>query len=62
MVDVLAAEEGEEEVEVDGHGDELGVDEGQGHPRVGDQAVVARGHVREVLGEDRHHDGRNGED
>ena len=42
-------EESEEEVEVDGEGDELGVDERQRDPGVRDQRVVAPGHVRQVL-------------
>ena len=42
-------EESEEEVEVDGEGDQLGVDERQRDPGVRDQRVVAPGHVRQVL-------------
>ena len=42
-------EQGEEEVDVDSKGDELGVDKGQGDPGVGDQGVVAASHVRQVL-------------
>ena len=42
-------EESKEEVEVDGEGDQLGVDERQRDPGVRDQRVVASGHVRQVL-------------
>ena len=42
-------EESEEEVEMDGEGDQLGVDERQRDPGVRDQRVVAPGHVRQVL-------------
>ena len=42
-------EESEEEVEVDGEGDQLGVDERQRDPGVRDQRVVAPSHVRQVL-------------
>ena len=42
-------EEGEEEIDVDGEGDKLGVDKRQGNPGVGDQCVVATRHIRQVL-------------
>ena len=42
-------EESEEEVEMDGEGDQLGVDERQRDPGVRDQRVVAPGHVRQIL-------------
>ena len=42
-------EESKEEVEVDGEGDQLGVDERQRDPGVRDQRVVAPGHVSQVL-------------
>ena len=44
----LCSKEGEQEVDVDGDLDELGVDEGDVHPGKVDQPSVGLGNVREI--------------
>ena len=47
----LSSKDGEEEVDVDGDLDQLGVDQGDVHPREVDQPGVRLGNVRQIPGQ-----------